>query len=106
MVVLVKQLGFVEGQITLSIPREHIAIKLPAFICQLLVGAEQTGVIGHVKHRGELNTPWIHFRFSPFLFFPKDFGAAVHLACDFHVPPCSEDGTGSRIRIEQGEILG
>ena len=58
-----------------------------------------------MEHRRELYTPRICLWFVTSGLLPKNAGTAVHFARDLHLLPGAEDGTSSRVRIEQSEIL-
>ncbi len=47
---VMEQLGFVQGQIHVIAPAEDVAVEGPASGFELLAGAEQGGVVGHMKH--------------------------------------------------------
>ena len=101
-----KQLGFVQWQVSLIVPNKNVTVELPSFFRQLPLGAEQAGVVGHVEHRRESHSPRIRSRPPSLPLPPKDAGIAVHLARDLHVPAGAEDRTGTRVRVEQCEVLG
>ena len=103
-----EQLGLVERQVAFVVVfvREHVPIERPPLFLQILAGAEQPGVTGHVEHLLEADPPRILLGLSLARLLPEHAGAPVHLAGDLHVAASAEDRAGPGVRIEQPEVLG
>src|SRR5579884_3087926 len=80
--------------------------KLEPLVLQLLPRAEQAGVIGHVEHALEGDTPWVVLVLGAACLLPEDARAPVHLARDLRVPLAAKHWAGARVGIEQGEVVG
>ena len=61
MVEVVDHLRLVEREKSSVAPTKEVAVQDPAVGLQLLPRSEQAGVVGHVEHRHEADTPWVLF---------------------------------------------
>ena len=104
-IVLMEQLGLVQGQAAFVTAHEHVSVKRPPVLLHLPPSPEQPRIVGHVEHALKADTPWVLFRFGTACFLPEYPCSLVHLVCDFHVLFRTENRTGARVGIEQREIV-
>ena len=65
MVELMRHFCFVQGQVLPPVvirPDKNVSSQFPALGFQFFPSSEQVGVVGHVEHGFELNSPRVFFR--------------------------------------------
>ncbi len=101
---LVNHLALVEGQVALPVAHEDVAFEAEALALELLAGAEEARVVGHVEHREELDAPRVAG--LAFGFVHQHRHPAVDVFGELGVAGGAKDRRGSGVGVEQAEILG
>ena len=105
-VVVVDHFGFIEGQVEVVSHDEAVALQCAVLGEEVVVGVEEVGVIRHVEHSLKANLP----RVDLFAFFGRfadeHGGGAVELFGQLRIGFGAEDGAGSGVGVDEGELFG
>src|SRR5690606_35791525 len=99
---LVEHLRFVQRQVALAAADEDVAFEPPAFGLELLAGAEEAGIVGHVEHAEEPDPPRVLLGRA---FFNKYRYPAIDRLGDVGVALGAEDWAGAGVGVEECQIL-
>src|SRR5690606_13485616 len=94
---LVEHLRFVQRQVALVAADEDVAFEPPALGLELLAGAEEAGIVGHVEHAEEPDPPRVLLGRA---FFNKYRYPAVDRLGDVSVALGAEDWAGAGVGVE------
>lgn len=97
--------AFVEADVGLIALVPGVVGAVPESVgVELFGGAEEAGVVGHVEHGVESDAPGVAG--SGVVFVDEDGGGAVDLLGEVGVGSGTEDGAGSGVGVEEGEVVG
>lgn len=103
MVEEIQHLCLIERQVFGALPAEDISIKPPALRLQLLPCTEQVGVVRHVEHGIESNSPWVFLKLA---LADEHRYSGVNGLGQLCIASGSKNGTGTGVWIETCDVLG
>ena len=105
MVEVVDHLRLVERQVLRTVLAEHVARQLPAVGFEPVARAETVGVVRHVEHCAEPNAPRVLFRLVVLGLPDQHRHTAVDGLGELGIPARSEDGAGTGVGVEDGDVF-
>ena len=98
-------LRFVERQVRLWISAKHVACQLPAVGFELFSGPEEMGVVGHVEHRAEPDTPRVFVGLAVLRLADEYGDAPVDCLGQLGVAAGAEGRAGAGVGIQQRDVF-
>ena len=101
MIIMPKEFSLIQRQPHLPAPYEPVAQQGEPLAAQLLFGAEQVGIVTHIKHAHGADSPGV----LVFLFVYEHRHPAVDFCREFGILPGTENGGGFGVRVDVQKIF-